>query len=221
MFSATQIYANNLAELNDHCLLQSLIDPGGDCNFSFKSVFLLTGYKQKVGTLKISAQPALQALQDMSHFKSRYLAYLLNQRSQEGFTLIELLVTIVIIALLSALALPSMLQQSLKARQSTAQSHLGAVNRSQQVYRLKSKVFASSMAELGVQIPLSTSDYNYSFGTANTSLAELKATPNDTLLSAYTGCTVTTTTNGNLATTAASIKKQPASGGSAATPPNC
>lgn len=114
-----------------------------------------------------------------------------------------------------------MLQQSLKARQSVAKSHLGSVNRAQQVYRLESKVFANSMTDLGVQIPLSSKDYTYSFGTANTNLAELKATPSDNLLAAYTGCTVTTATSGNLATTSAFIKEQPASGGSPATAPIC
>ncbi|NJM68348.1 MAG: prepilin-type N-terminal cleavage/methylation domain-containing protein [Acaryochloris sp. RU_4_1] len=157
----------------------------------------------------------------MSNFKSRYLAYLLHRNSQAGFTLIELLVTIVIIALLSALALPSMLQQSLKARQSATKSHIGAVNRSQQVYRLESKVFANTMTDLGIQIPLSTNDYTYSFGTANATLAEFKATPQNNSLAAYTGCTMTTIVSGNDATTASSIQEQPASGVTPATPPSC
>jgi type IV pilus assembly protein PilA len=114
-----------------------------------------------------------------------------------------------------------MLQQSLKARQSATKSHIGSVNRSQQAYRLESKVFANTMTDLGVQIPLSTNDYTYSFETANATLAEFKATPKDNLLSAYTGCTTATIVSGNDATTASSVQEQPASGSSPATPPSC
>jgi type IV pilus assembly protein PilA len=114
-----------------------------------------------------------------------------------------------------------MLQQSLKARQSVTKSHIGAVNRSQQAYRLESKVFANTMADLGVQIPLSTNDYTYFFGAANATLAEFKATPQNNSLAAYTGCTTATVVSGDDATTASSVQEQPASGSSPATPPSC
>ncbi len=46
------------------------------------------------------------------------------QENNEGFSLIELLVTVIIISILSAIALPSFLNQANKARQSEAQTLL-------------------------------------------------------------------------------------------------
>jgi type IV pilus assembly protein PilA len=69
-----------------------------------------------------------------------------------GFTLIELLVSIVIIGLLSAIALPSYLNQAGKARSSEAKSTIGTVNRSQQAYRFERGTFANSLADLDVQV---------------------------------------------------------------------
>ncbi|NJK41247.1 MAG: prepilin-type N-terminal cleavage/methylation domain-containing protein [Acaryochloridaceae cyanobacterium SU_2_1] len=148
--------------------------------------------------------------------------YLLRSKSSKGFTLIELLVTIIIIGILSSLALPSMLQQSLKAKQSAAKSYIGAVNRAQQTYRLEHEVFASDMTELKADIPLTTENYTYSFGLATTTLAEFRATPTNDLLNAFSGCTYVEVLIGNNSKTRADIKEQAAAGsGTPATPPNC
>jgi type IV pilus assembly protein PilA len=69
-----------------------------------------------------------------------------------GFTLIELLVSIVIIGVLSAIALPSYLNQAAKTRGSEAKSNLGTINRSQQAYRLERGTFAPSLADLDAKI---------------------------------------------------------------------
>ena len=144
-------------------------------------------------------------------------------KTQTGFTLLELLVTIVIIAVLSGVALPSMLSQVHKARHAAAKSHVGSVNRAQQAYRLESPVFTNSLSALAVTVPLATDDYTYSFGTIDEDLAEFRATSSDSFLSSFTGCTNATTLAGNLATTTTTtIIEAPSPGdGSIATPPGC
>jgi len=66
----------------------------------------------------------------------------------KGFTLIELLIVIIILGILSALALPVYLSQAGKARQAAAQTLIGKVNRSQQVYRVVNGTFATNYADL-------------------------------------------------------------------------
>lgn len=70
----------------------------------------------------------------------------------EGFTLIELLVVIIIIGVLSAIALPSYLNQARKARASEAKFSLGTINRSQQAYYLEKKVFSTNLAGLDAKV---------------------------------------------------------------------
>lgn len=154
-----------------------------------------------------------------------YLQYLIQDKNHKhvlGFTLLELLVTIVIVAILSGIALPSLLNQTFKARQATARTHLGSVNRAQQVYRLEQTTFANAMAQLSIDLPLNTDEYTYSFGTVNATLAEFRATPQDEQLSAFTGCTEANIVFGSTATTDFTILEQTAPGGGLpATPPNC
>jgi len=153
------------------------------------------------------------------------LTYLFKCRERnynQGFTLLELLVTIVIMAVLSGIALPSVLNQTLKARQATAHNYIGSVNRAQQVYRLERATFANSMAQLSIDLPMTTNEYTYSFGAANSTVAEFRATPQDNSLSALTGCTRANIVIGTLATTDFSIVEQSAPGGGIpATPPSC
>ncbi len=86
----------------------------------------------------------------MSSLILRYLHHQLNQENNGGFTLLELLISIVILGILAAIALPSMLKQTLRAKQAGALSYIGSVNRAQQVYRLEFPVFANNMTNLGL-----------------------------------------------------------------------
>ena len=90
-----------------------------------------------------------------------------NQGGYTGFTLIELLVTIIIISILSAIALPSFLNQAAKARASEARVNIGSLNRAQQTYYLENQQFAqddgtsTAIEKLGIGIKDDTANYSY------------------------------------------------------------
>ena len=112
--------------------------------------------------------------------------------NDKGFTLIELLVVMVIIGILAAIALPSFLNQSAKARQSEAKTYIGSINRAQQAYRIENPTFAGSLNFLEIGIPTATVDYTYLIlGNPNTPSAQnttSQAIPTDGLtLRAYAG----------------------------------
>ena len=70
-------------------------------------------------------------------FEAKFLQYFVRQRGDKGFTLIELLVVIMIIGILSAIALPSFLNQASKAKEAEGKQIIGASNRAQQAYYLE------------------------------------------------------------------------------------
>lgn len=144
-----------------------------------------------------------------------------RQHPDQGLTLLELLVAIVIVGILSALAVPSMLQQSLKAQQAVAQSYIGSVNRAQQTYRLEFPVFANNMTNLGIALPLASDQYTFQFGTTNSILAEFQAFPQNNDLNAITGCVFANIVAGSSATTTSTVLEQAGAGAAPAVPPSC
>ena len=85
-------------------------------------------------------------------FKANLLKTLANKKGNKGFTLIELLVVVIIIGVLAAIALPNLLGQVGKARESEAKSQLGAINRAQQAFFTERGSFATS--SFGLEVPL-------------------------------------------------------------------
>ena len=76
-----------------------------------------------------------------------------------GMTLIELLVVITILGILSAIAVPSFLRQTNRAREAEAKTYVGTINRAQQAYFTENWKFGS-LADL--EIGISNSN-NYSY----------------------------------------------------------
>ncbi|ACB52188.1 putative HofG-like general secretion pathway protein [Crocosphaera subtropica ATCC 51142] len=87
-----------------------------------------------------------------STFKANLLKTIANKKGNKGFTLIELLVVVIIIGVLAAIALPNLLGQVGKARESEAKSTLGAMNRAQQTVFAEKGGFADSLADLEVPV---------------------------------------------------------------------
>ena len=99
-----------------------------------------------------------------SQIKAKLLQHFAAKKKDNGgFTLIELLVVIIIIGILSAIALPSFLNQANKAKQSEAKTYIGSLNRAQQAYYMENNQFAddASFGRLGLGIPDTTATYTY------------------------------------------------------------
>lgn len=125
-----------------------------------------------------------------SALQTKLLQHFSKKKNQNGgFTLIELLVVIVIVGVLAAIALPSFLNQASKAKESEAKSHVGAINRGQQAFRVENPTFAATLPELKLGINFDDSEYyEYVPSVTAGTQADATATPTDTALKGVRGC---------------------------------
>ncbi len=95
------------------------------------------------------------------NLKVNLIYYLNHYKKHQGFTLIELLVVIIIIGILSAIALPSFLNQVARSRGAEAKTNIGAMNRAQQAYFIEKSTFTTNIDELGIGMDNSTDNFVY------------------------------------------------------------
>ena len=67
-----------------------------------------------------------------------------------GLSLPEVLVVMVILGIIALIALPSLLNQKHKAQLAAAKTTIGAVNRAQEAYRVRHKIFATKLYLLNI-----------------------------------------------------------------------
>lgn len=156
----------------------------------------------------------------LSHLQLKTILLRSYLHSTRGFTLIELLTVVITIGILAAIALPSMLSMSNRAKESQAQSNIGAVNRAQQTYRLTNPTFAQTIEELEINVSDETPQYLFAITEHTSILGEYKVTPKEAGLSAFTGCANADTTAMLATTTATVLKVAPPSSGNAV-PDDC
>ncbi|MEH2373025.1 type IV pilin-like G/H family protein [Nostoc sp.] len=149
-----------------------------------------------------------------TELQAKFLQHILaKKKGDEGFTLIELLVVIIIIGILSAIALPSFLNQANKAKQSEAKTYIGSMIRTQQAYFLEQNKFAAQadFGSLGLGIATQTSNYIYKISGGGTTAPNQVTNQASTVLAnaplkTYMGNVgVTTQASTNEATTIALI----------------
>jgi len=140
-----------------------------------------------------------------SELEATFLQHLAGKKEDQGFTLIELLVVIIIIGILSAIALPSFLNQANKAKQSEAKQYVGTLNRVQQAYYLEKSEFASDLTDLADPVPSETDNYAYILSSATASGNAISyGTSKAAALKSYNGmvAVIAVTKSGDATTTA-------------------
>lgn len=74
-------------------------------------------------------------------------------RSARGFTLIELVITVAIVAVITAVALPTYLGSVRKGRRAEAVSALSALQQAQERWRANNQQYAASLTNLNPSMP--------------------------------------------------------------------
>jgi type IV pilus assembly protein PilA len=119
--------------------------------------------------------------------QAKLILHLKSKNSSQGFTLVELLVVIVIIGILTAIALPSFLNQSAKAKQVEAKNNISAINKTQQLWRVENAAFTTDFGDLALGRLVGANDpaYAYTISLANGATVVAKATTNQATLKGY------------------------------------
>ena len=86
-----------------------------------------------------------------TQLQAQILRKIANKKADKGFTLIELLVVTIIVGVLAAVALPNLLGQVGKARETAAKVGVGTINRAEQTYHFERQEFAPALADADLE----------------------------------------------------------------------
>jgi type IV pilus assembly protein PilA len=137
-----------------------------------------------------------------TELKAKFIQHI-NARcnSEKGFTLVELLVVIVIIGILTAIALPTFLNETAKAKQTEGKQNVISVNKAQIARRAQEQTFTTSFDILAISSVTgatnvgSTTNYTYTLASTATDSATVTVQAKDGSIKGYSGA-VTRMTNG-------------------------
>jgi type IV pilus assembly protein PilA len=134
-----------------------------------------------------------------TELKAKFLQHLsARKNSDKGFTLVELLVVIVIIGILTAIALPTFLNETSKAKQTEGKQNVNTINKAQVSRRAETQSYTSDLDVLAISSVKadsagaatgSTTNFSYalSFGATTDDAAIVRVTAKDGGLKGYTG----------------------------------
>jgi type IV pilus assembly protein PilA len=135
--------------------------------------------------------------------QAKLLQHLNKKKADKGFTLVELLVVIVIIGILTAIALPSFLNQTAKAKQSEAKQNISAVIKAEQAFRTENPSFTTNFDDLALGTlsgtgPVQTTTFVYTLAAPTNVATEVNMTADsrDAAVLAFSGRTETGTVAG-------------------------
>jgi type IV pilus assembly protein PilA len=135
-----------------------------------------------------------------TELKAKFIQHLTaSKNSEKGFTLVELLVVIVIIGILTAIALPTFLNETAKAKQVEAKQNVNSINKAQISRRAQEQSYTTDLdilaissvrADAGTPATGTTTNYSYTIstdGTAATDSATIRVASRDPGLKGFTG----------------------------------
>jgi prepilin-type N-terminal cleavage/methylation domain-containing protein len=125
-------------------------------------------------------------------FAAKFLQNLNNKKGEKGFTLIELLVVVIIIGVLAAVALPNLLKQVGKSRETEIKNIAGTVVRTQQSYHFEKQTFRPTAQNTKLDTTIKDTLLGVSFDSKYVDFIDLATNATDT--------TVTTTNDGSVTT---------------------
>lgn len=100
---------------------------------------------------------------------------LARARYSSGFTLIELMITVVIVAILMGIALPSYRQHVVRSNRAAVEAFMLEVANRQERYLLDKRTYADSLSTLGMSLGTDVAS-NYTVAVASSSSAGLTYT---------------------------------------------